>query len=314
MQLSTGRGAGPDDQSRERGGDRLPAALGWFSIGLGAAQVVAPAAVDRLVGITPTGRSRALMRGVGLQELSVGAGILASDRPDGWLWSRVAGDVTHLMLLGAALRSPDSRRRRVTMAIAAVAAVAAVDLIASVRAGRASDGARQVMRSTTAITINRPPEEVYRYWRDLHNLPRFMFHLQSVDVTADGRSHWVARGPTGTTVEWDAETVQDTPNELIAWRSLEGADVDNAGAVQFRPAPGGGGTEVTVDLEVATPGGEVGRALAKVAGEHPEQQVKDALRRLKQVLEAGEVVRSDGSPDGTRTQRQWRQPPARPPV
>ncbi len=292
---------------------RLVRALGWFSIGLGAAQLLAPGAMDRVIGFEPTPRSRGLMRGVGLQELAVGSGILRSQRSAGWLWARVAGDTAHLLLLAAALKSDDSRNRRVSLATAAVAGVGVVDLVASLRLSRVAEATGHgVMRFTTGITINRTPEEVYRYWHDFQNLPRFMFHLQSVQATADGRSHWVARGPAGTTVEWDAEIVQETPDELIAWRSLQGADVANSGVVQFTPAPGGRGTEVDVELEYATPVGAVGDAVAKLFGEHPEQQAKDDLRRFKQVLETGELVRSDGSPDGTRTQRQLKQRPAQP--
>ncbi|MDP8910615.1 MAG: hypothetical protein M3M94_00930, partial [Actinomycetota bacterium] len=128
--------------------DNVARGLGWFSVALGVPQVVAPRAVERLIGIPDTEARRQLMRLVGLRELVAAAGILTRPKPSGWLWARVAGDVTHLMLLGAALRSPDSGRRRVTMAIAAVAGVAVVDVIASVRAGRASDGADGVMRST----------------------------------------------------------------------------------------------------------------------------------------------------------------------
>ncbi len=287
--------------------------LGWFSIVLGATQVVAPGVVDRVIGIESTRANRALVRGVGLQELAVGAGILSGRRPAAWLWARVAGDVTRVTLLSAALKSVDSRHRRVSLATAAVAAVGVLDVIASLRQRRPQEATGQDARHvTTSITINRTPEEVYRYWRDFHNLPRFMFHLQSVQLTGDGRLHWAARGPAGTTVEWDAEIVQEVPNERIAWRSVQGADVANAGAVRFTPAPGGRGTEVTVELEYATPAGAVGGAFAKIFGEHPLQQAKDDLRRFKQVLETDEVVRSDSSPDGTRTHRQLKQKPAQP--
>lgn len=255
------------------------------------------------------------MRGVGLQELALGAGILSRRRPTRWLWSRVAGDAMHLLLLSRALRSSDSTRRRVVTATAAVASVTLLDLAASIRMRGAAEAAgEERARLRTAITINRPPDEVYRYWRDLENLPRFMFHLESVQATEDGRSHWVARAPAGRTVEWDAEIVEDVPNERIAWRSLEAPRGGNSGAVSFRPTPGGRGTEVAVDLEYATHWRGVGEVVAKLFGEHPEQQAKDDLRRFKQVLETGEVVRSDGSPDGTRTQRQWKQVPAQPPA
>lgn len=151
-----------------------------------------------------------------------------------------------------------------------------------------------VERSTTVM---RPREEVYAFWRDLENLPRFMHHLESVENTTPGRSRWTARAPGGT-VEWEAEIVEDTPNERIAWRSLPGADVPNSGSVSFVTAPGDRGTEVRVSLQYAPPAGSAGAAVAKMLGEEPSQQVRDDLRRFKQVLETGEVGLSDGSLGG----------------
>jgi uncharacterized membrane protein len=122
-----------------------------------------------------------------------------------------------------------------------------------------------------------------------------MNHLQSVQVTGERTSHWRTRAPAGTTVEWDAIVTDDRPNQLIAWRSTEHADVDNAGAVHFAPAPGGRGTEVRVEMRYNPPGGAIGAIVAKLFGEAPEQQVYDDLRALKQILETGEVVQSDAS-------------------
>ncbi|MBD0327454.1 MAG: SRPBCC family protein, partial [Pyrinomonadaceae bacterium] len=115
-----------------------------------------------------------------------------------------------------------------------------------------------------SITVNKSPEEVYRFWRNFENLPRFMDHLESVSVEGSGRSHWVAKAPAGTTVEWDAEVYNEKENELIAWRSLEGADVDNAGSVRFEPATGGRGTTVRVSLKYDPPGGVIGSTFAKL--------------------------------------------------
>lgn len=298
-----------DAAADDDGPSGLARLLGLVSLGLGTAQVLAPRSVARLIGVEPTPGTRALMRGIGVQELVMGKGILGRARPAGWLWSRVAGDAAHLGLLGAAMRTSDGDPDRTRTAARAVAGVAAIDLLASIRAtGRGSD----VVTTVTTTTVNRPPDEVYRYWRDLENLPRFSYHLLSVRPTAGGHSHWVARGPAGSTVSWDAEIVEDVPAERLSWRSLPGADVDNSGCVQFRPAPGGRGTEVTVELRTSVPGGRAGRAAAMVAGEHPQQQAEDDLRRFKQILETGEVVRSDGSPGGSLTERQWKQRPAVP--
>jgi uncharacterized membrane protein len=137
------------------------------------------------------------------------------------------------------------------------------------------------------VTVNRPVVEVYRFWRQLENLPRFMDHLESVTVIDENRSHWVAKAPAGTRVEWDATIHNEIENELIAWRSLAGSDVDNAGSVHF--TPDGPGTLVRVVLSYDPPAGRVGAAVAKLLGEEPGSQVEDDLRRFKQVVEAGEA-------------------------
>ncbi len=148
---------------------------------------------------------------------------------------------------------------------------------------------------TRGITVNRPIEEVYGFWHDFENLPRFMRHLESVRTMGDGRSHWKTKGPAGTSVEWDAVTTEDLPNESIAWRSIEGSGVSNRGMVRFRRAPGGRGTEVRVELTYDPPGGKVGSLVAKLFGEEPGQQVRDDLYAFKQVMETGEVLVSDAT-------------------
>jgi len=213
----------------------------------------------------------------------------------------VAGDMMDLALLGSALTSNKAQRNRVAAATAAVVGITILDVRASVQlsrqAGTASGRAKEehAVNVKKTVTVNRPPAEVYQFWHDFQNLPRFMSHLQSVEIKGDGRSHWKTRAPAGTTVEWDAEVVQDQPNELIAWRSVEGADVANAGTVSFIPAPGDRGTEVRVELSYDPPAGAIGTAFAKLLGEEPNQQVMDDLRAFKQVMETGEVVHSDAS-------------------
>jgi uncharacterized membrane protein len=149
------------------------------------------------------------------------------------------------------------------------------------------------------VTIDRSPEELYGFWRNFENLPRIMRHLEAVQVTEAGRSHWKVKAPAGQTVEWDAEVTEDRPNEMIAWRSLEGADVKNSGTVRFTPATGGRGTWVHVELEYDPPGGKAGALVAKIFGEEPEKQVYDDLRAFKQIMELGEVVLSDGTLEST---------------
>ncbi|GAA1256593.1 hypothetical protein GCM10009677_03390 [Sphaerisporangium rubeum] len=163
-----------------------------------------------------------------------------------------------------------------------------------------------------AITVNRPRHEVYRFWRDLENLPRFMAHVESVVTVPGGGSHWRVRGPANRIIEWDAEITRDREDELISWRSLGGAATRHRGSVRFTDAPGGRGTEVRVEMEYRTPGGRAGLVVARLFGEHPEQQVRDDLRRFKQVMETGEVARSAGSPEGPRAWRQFFQHKAQP--
>jgi uncharacterized membrane protein len=143
-----------------------------------------------------------------------------------------------------------------------------------------------------SITVNRPAEELYRQWRNLENLPSIMRHLQSVIDTRNGRSHWVASGPMGVQVEWDAEIINEDPGRLIAWRSLPGSEVDTAGSVHFDERVDGRSTEVTVSLKYNPPGGQAGAGVAWLLGSGAEQQIEEDLRRFKQTMEAGEVPAS----------------------
>lgn len=277
-------------------------ALGWFSVGLGVAQLAAPRRMARLIGVPDDDAGRNTMLALGLRELTSGVGILSRPESPGWLWSRVGGDAIDLALLGKAFDSRGADRRRVAAAAAAVVGVTVLDVMTSRRlgekrqtgasAGRQTGGLQLVHKS---LTVNRPPDVVYSFWRNFENLPRFMEHLESVTVMDDRQSHWKARAPGGTTVEWDAEITEDQPGRLIAWRSLQGADVSNRGIVRFLPAPGSRGTEIHVELRYEPPAGRLGTIAAKLFGEEPGQQVDRDLRRLKQVLETGEVVRSDAS-------------------
>jgi uncharacterized membrane protein len=162
-------------------------------------------------------------------------------------------------------------------------------------------GASEPLHAEKSVTIERPAEDVYRFWRDFAQLPRFMKHLDAVSVSGDRRSHWVAHGPANSHVEWDAEITEDRPNELIAWRSLDGADVDNSGTVRFEPATGGRGTVVRVEIDYRPPAGALGLAVAKLFGEAPQQQIEGDLRRFKNLMEAGELPTTAGQPAGKRS-------------
>ena len=156
----------------------------------------------------------------------------------------------------------------------------------------------QGIKIVRAVTIQKSPKKLYRYWRNFENLPRIMSHLESVTMIDATRSHWVAKAPAGQKVAWDAVIINDKENELIAWRSLEGADIPNAGSVHFQHAPGNRGTIVKVELEYKPPAGKAGSLIAKIFGEEPDQQVREDLRHFKEMMEAGEIPTTSGQPSG----------------
>lgn len=287
---------------------RLTTGLGWLSIGLGAAQLLAPRKLDRATG---AGASDALWRAIGVRELASGIGILSRPHPAPWLWSRVAGDAIDLALLGAAVGQAGTRprARRTGAALAMVAAIAALDVFAGIKQrsrrqaaphGRPQEAADEV-DIEKSITINRSPDECYRFWRDFRNFPRFMKHLESVEPLSDTRSRWVAKGPAGTSFAWEADMTVDRPGELLAWHSVSGSDIRNAGTVHFERAPGGRGTVVRIDLQYKPPLGKAGSAIAKLFGEEPSLQVDQDLRRFKQLIETGEIATTIGQPSGPRS-------------
>jgi uncharacterized membrane protein len=276
--------------------------LGWFSIGLGLAEILAPRALGRAIGVGYGPRKGGIFRAYGLREIVAGLGILSRRRPAAWMWARVAGDLVDLASLGAAMgtRRRDRDRARIAGAIGAVLGVTALDYLTARHLGRHQvrrlepDIARSV-EVTKTMTIGLPLEDVYRFWRDFQNLPRFMAHLESVVVEGERRSRWTAKGPGGKTFSWEAEITEDRPNELISWQSMRGADVPNTGTVRFLPAPGGRGTELRVDLKYDPPAGLFGASVAKLFGKEPAEQIEGDLRRFKQVMETGEVINSDAS-------------------
>jgi uncharacterized membrane protein len=158
--------------------------------------------------------------------------------------------------------------------------------------------AKQAIKVTKTVTINAPVEDLYRFWRNFENLPRFMRHLRAVHVLDERRSHWVAAGPAGMTIDWDAEIINDVENELIAWQSIEPADVYNSGSVHSRPISPERGVEVRVVLRYTPPAGALGVMFAKMFHEEPSQQIGDDLRRFKNLVEAGEIPTIEGQPVG----------------
>jgi uncharacterized membrane protein len=257
--------------------DEIARGLGWLSVGLGLAQILAPRAVCRIAGVpqVPT-----FTRLCGFRELACGIGILTQRDPAPWLKARIAGDAMDLACLAAAAPVSGTRGARLSVAAAAVGGVTALDVYCS----REHSGRRPApLHVRTSIAIDRAPEALYRFWRDLSNLPTVMPHLKSVRALDATRSHWSAVGPGGA-IEWDSEIIDDRPNERLAWRSLEVSRVYNAGSVCFEPDPAGG-TVVTVELLYDPPAGTIGASLAKLLrrGRH----IRADLPAFKRLMESG---------------------------
>lgn len=276
--------------------ERRAIGLALVSLGLGSAQVLFPGALASLIGVPNRGATRLAMRAIGFRELLVGLWALQNPRSNSWALARVLGDVVDLALLQRKLTSKRTERGRLAAATAAVVGIAALDVASAAKLSRNPTVQKWTgpIHITRAITIRRSPADVYAFYRNLENLPRFMRHLESVQVV-NGFSIWRAKGPAGMTVEWKSEIVRDRPGEELSWRSAPGALVPNAGTVRFLTAPRDRGTELVVELRYDPPAGALGAALAKLFGEEPSQQIAGDLRRLKQVLETGEVVHSDAS-------------------
>lgn len=285
-----------EEPVHDRALERRAVGLGWFSIGLGLADLLAPRQVARLIGADeedPT--TRAVVMGVGVRELACGLGLLSQSRPAFWAWARVAGDVMDMALLSHVWSTNPVSREQMLGAGGTVLGAAVADAQTALQLSRSEvDPLAGGVFVRQAITVQKTPDEAYAFYRKLENLPTFMWHLESVVEHGD-HSRWRAKGPLGTKIEWEAEVVEDTPGELLAWRSLPGADVSNRGRVTFRRAPGGHGTEICVALSYDPPAGAIGTSVAKLFGSEPSQQVSADLRRLKQVLETGEVLHSDSS-------------------
>ncbi len=189
---------------------------------------------------------------------------------------------------------------RKSLSGAALAAVGAYGAVAGARR-KTQTQFNTTIHVQKTFTIDRSPEELYNYWHNFENLPRFMKYLKSVTTKDNRHSHWVAEGPMGVPVEWDAELIDERPGEYLVWRSLPGSAIGNQGSVEFRPAPNGSGTEVTVALTYHNPGGKLGAAFAKMFGREPEQQVREDLRRFKALMETGEIPTVVGQPKGPRS-------------
>lgn len=269
-------------------GAGLARGLGAFSLALGAAELVRPHAIARLAGIPHGPVVATVIRALGAREITNGVGIFAKPRHALPLWARVVGDAIDLAFLGAAGRARGRKGYgRLAGAALVVAGVMAVDVIAARRARRG----KLTQPILYSVTINKPPEEVYAFFRKLDRLPAFMDHL--VSVTEHGEtSHWVAKLPVVGTVAWDAKITTDRPGEEIAWESVPGSKIKQCGRVTFARTPGRNATEVRLEWALGVRGTTANEALAKALA---KPQAKGDLKRFKQVIETGEVLYSDAS-------------------
>jgi uncharacterized membrane protein len=279
----------------------LQRALGWFSLGLGLAQIIAPEKVANLIGIERKNESLSMMRVVGAREIASGLGILTQSKSAPWLWARVGGDAMDIALLTSARSSPHADQNRVAAATAAVIGIAAIDALASTRQTTSSGGSDQMssdqssVRVASAVTVQAPVEDVFSYWNDFQGLPRFMSDAASVEITGDRQSQWTVPAPVGTTVEWDVQITNSAPNDYIAWETAEGSRIAASGDIRFRTAAGNRGTQVIFTAQFNPPGGELGKKIAQPLAEVFGTKITNDLRRFKQLVEVGEIVHSDDS-------------------
>jgi|SRR5690349_9924625 uncharacterized membrane protein len=274
--------------------------LGWFSLGLGVAEVIAPRAIGRVAGAR---KKESLIRSYGVREIVAGVGVLATTHSAGWLWARVAGDAVDLASLGAARAASRDGKKSNALAIGSVAGVTALDLWCASRLTKARAG-RSRARAEASLIVSRSPEECYQFWRNFENLPRFIDHLKSVRSTGNLGSRWTAYGPGGIEVEWDAEIEEDVPNKRLSWRARDGSHIWHSGVVDFENAPGGRGTIVRVQMDYGNTLKVIG-LLATPLGKNPGQLIRKQLRRFKQVVETGESITTEGQPAGRRSGATW---------
>jgi uncharacterized membrane protein len=293
----------------------LAEGLGWFSAALGVAALLAPRGMGSLTGV---GQGHGVTRSIGVRDLATGIGILAQRNPAPWLWSRVVGDVMDLAVLGTAMRAGNAGRGRAAASFAAVAGILAVDALAATQCTRHAGhplvsgvAAPTDLYFETSIATTKSPEECYRFWRNIENLPRFMDSLESVRALDERRFHWVAKAAGATKLEWDCEITEDRPGAALAWRTLNGAQVPNVGSVIFEAVPHGRGTIVRLSIHYSPVSGRLSAGLARLLRQDPQTQVQEDLRRFKQLLESGEIATTHGQPAGRRSligraARRWR--------
>jgi uncharacterized membrane protein len=286
---------------KSRRADKLAQGLGWFSIGLGTAQILAPRVMSRLVGVKDADNNTGLMRALGFREIAAGIGLLADPKPTGFAAARVAGDAMDLALMVKTLATPENDKGRALFATAFVVGAGILDVIATEELAQTTPKVTPSARPAEglsvkrSVTVNRPIEEVYAFWQNFENLPQFMKHLDRVQNTGEGTSRWTAGSAQGTSVQWDVELMESQPNKLLSWRTVGVSDITGHGRVEFLPAPGGRGTEVRANISYQVPGGAVGKRLATIFRDISGVKIENQLNIFKQIMETGEEVRSDSS-------------------
>jgi len=275
-------------------------ALGWFSIALGVAEIVAPKRIGSYLGMPHRAN---VLRAYGVREIASGVGILARRDPVPGLWARVGGDLLDLATLGSAVRSRYPRRDRAGLATGAIAAITAVDIAAARLAqtsrsnGRETDVPADEARIERWISIGKSPHELYALWKDPRTINQVMGHAAAVTSMGDGRMGWtVERGPLGRDLQWETSIVEDVPDGLIRWETVPESNVTNSGTIAFRAAPGEWGTEVTLSIALVPPSGPLGGVALRLAGPLPDLMVGKALRRFKSLAETGEIPVLDRQP------------------
>lgn len=266
----------------------LTRGLGWLGVTVGVTELAIPRVLAGAIGVDRDGPAPSILRAMGVREIASSLAVLARPEHVAPRWLRLVGDALDLGLLGLALTSRRSGKARLGLTLGMIAGVTALDVIAA----RRRAFARHPSPVIASVTINKPPLQVYEFYRKLEQLPRFMDHLVSVKQHANRRSTWTAKLPIGGTVSWEAEILEDRPGEVLSWRSVEDSPIQTRGRVTFTRTPGRNMTEVRVDMRLGVLGRGQSAALARLFA---RPQVKGDLLRLKQVIETGEVLYSDAS-------------------
>ena len=275
---------------------KIARALGWFTLGLGVTEMVAPRAVANFVGRSWRPSETRLM---GLRKVLAGVGTITGAQWTGRSWARVGGNLLELARSRKS-KPPVTKMRRSSTAVCAAVAVGALAgaAIINVKRVRAQRDARRAVRHSASTSVNLSPEQCYQYWRDPEKLPTFFKHLKSARDLGDSRAEWVVRGADGKDITWPVEFIEDVPGEVIAWRSTDDSEMTHSGWVRFEPRGTGRGTIVRLHMEYEFPGQLNERMVNQILGYDPGMRLRKALMRFKQLLETGEIATTEGQSAG----------------